>query len=89
MTTFIYMNHRIRNRSLTRPRKDRPVIVAQRQDDANYVMVSEDNCFSIVVDGKVVGRVLFDPRKDPSPTHHVKAWVEVDTHLPNVEVRRG
>ena len=65
MTTFLYMNERIREK-----KPDGPVIVAdtgRKQREANR--------FDIISDGKVVATVEFNPKRNPSKTHHVRAFV--------------
>lgn len=78
MTTFIYMNDRIKQK---RPRK--PVIKADNQHTGRE---AEANCFDVTVSGALVARVIYDPKRNPSQTHHVKAWVEV---YAGAEVRPG
>lgn len=71
--TVIYMNHRIRDKV-----PDGPVIRVQRgrkQSDTNEAL--------LVLNGQLLGRVVYDPPNNPSSSHEVKAWVELD---PCVEV---
>ncbi len=75
--TYIYMNHHIR---AAKPRH--PVIDAMVPGS---VVVSA-NAFEIVQDGRVLARVVYDPANNPSPTHEVKAWVEV---MQGASVRRA
>ena len=66
MTTFIYMNHRIRDKVPAGP-----VIVADTGRKQR-----EANCFDIISDGKVVATVEFNPKRNPSKTHEVRAYVQ-------------
>lgn len=65
MTTFIHMNHRIRDKS-----PDGPVIVA----DTGKTQREADR-FDIVHQGVVVATVEFKPGGCPSKTHEVRAYV--------------
>lgn len=68
-TKYVFMNHRIRQKS---PRK--PVIVCQWPQGTQ-----EANSFDLVVEGKgVIGRIVYDRKGlDAVETHEVKAWVEL------------
>lgn len=74
---YIYMNHRIRD-----VKPSGPVIRAQVGKSRR---AKESNCVEIRVWGRVIARVVYDPKSNPSPTHSVKAWVEVDGN-PSVDV---
>lgn len=66
MKTVIFMNHRIREK-----KPSGPVIRAVRGKK-----ITESNCLKLMFAGKEVGRVIYDPKNNPSTTHEVKAWVE-------------
>jgi len=68
MTQYVYMNERIRQK---RPTK--PVIVCQAPE-----RIYESNHFALVIDGRVIGRVVYNRKGlDACETHDVKAWVEL------------
>lgn len=67
MKTIIHMNECIREK-----KPGHPVIRAVRGKE-----VVEANLLRIIVGGREVGRVIFDPKKNPSETHNVTAWVEL------------
>ena len=58
MTTYIYMNDRIRQK---RPRK--PVI---RVQGMSYTL--DSNKVRIWAGGKLIAAVVYDPKRNPSPT---------------------
>lgn len=65
---YVYMNERIRQKA---PR--RPVIVCQEPE-----AILEANHFTLRLDGRVIGRIVFDRRGlDACKTHEVRAWVEL------------
>ena len=71
MKTFIFVNHRIRQK-----KPSGPVITAQIGD-----VILEGNSVEILHEGKVIARVLYDPMRKPSKTHHVSAFVETNTKV--------
>ena len=73
MPTYIYMNEKIR---MQKP--DGPVIRVQEGKGGKCVDTNEARLF---VGRKCVGRVVYDPAKNPSTTHEVKAWVEFSAHV--------
>lgn len=72
--TFIYMNERIRQK---RPSKG--VIRVQEMDGRGGVKSVVDGNRVDIYDrkGTIVASVVYDPKNNPSPTHEVKAWVQV------------
>ncbi len=67
MKTVIYMNHRIREKV-----PSGPVIRVTRGRS-----VRDTDEVTILVGGRVIGRVVYDPENNPSSSHEVKAWVEL------------
>ena len=66
--TFVFMNEKIRERV-----PSGPVIRAVRGRS-----VKESNLLRLMVAGREVGRVVFDPSRSPVKTHEVKAWIELN-----------
>lgn len=68
MRKHIFMNDKIR---MARP--DGPVINVQ-----SAKRIRRGNRVDIVHQGVVVASVIYAPRRNPSRTHAVRAWVETD-----------
>ena len=68
MKTIIYMNNRIREVN-----PSGPVIRVQRGRSRR-----DTNEAKLLLNGRQIGRVVYDPVNNPSNTHEVKAWVELD-----------
>jgi hypothetical protein len=63
---YVYMNHRIKMK-----KPDGPVIVVHSETEK-----VEANAFEIIVGGKTIGVVDYDPRGlKACRTHEVRAWV--------------
>lgn len=80
--TIIFMNHRIRRKGPSKL----PVIRAERKvirpDGIKTPVkvrleVEEANRFDLMVGNVCIGRVIYDPKKNPASEHDVKAWVEI------------
>lgn len=72
--TFIYMNERIRQK---RPSKG-VIRVQEMNGQGGIKSVIDGNCVHIYDrKGWLVASVVYDPKNNPSPTHEVKAWVQV------------
>jgi hypothetical protein len=68
MKTILYMNERIKHKH-----PNGPVIRAVRGKDW-----LEANTVYLTLGGEVIGKVVFDPKNNPSDTHMVKAWIELE-----------
>lgn len=67
MITIIFMNHRIREQAPVGG-----VIRVQRGRSRK-----DTNEARLMVGGRQIGRVVYDPPNNPVTSHEVKAWVEL------------
>jgi hypothetical protein len=75
------MSHLVRDKRNARAEFRQPVVSVVRRDKLMYVNEVRVKDSS----GKVICRVVYDPKVDPSKYHKVSAWVEVDESAADVE----
>jgi hypothetical protein len=78
---IVYMSHLVRDKRNARAEFRQPVVSVVRRDKLMYVNEVRVKDSS----GKVICRVVYDPKVDPSKYHKVSAWVEVDESAADVE----
>ncbi len=78
---IIYMSQLVRDKRNARAEFRQPVVSVVRKGKLTYVnevIIKDSN-------GRQICRVVYEPKKDPSPFHKVSAWVEVNEDAATVE----